>query len=482
MELKEILWGDDCAENDRNLLKYFVDAKKVERMVKASKSIIVGRKGAGKSAVRKYISDYMNNKTDKMIVIETQPNYSFLQEISEENENMLKNEVFYRFLWIQHLFELALINVGDQCAGKRASTSEDFARKKAKEYEMTAPDFVEALSNAAQAVKLTLGEKGEFGLNIENQIRKCLDVDTYTYHIKKLVEEEYQFCFIVDDLDLGWDNSKAANDLLQGLLNSITYVKNITNVSLFVCIRNDIYDMLMSKTTHSDKFRNCEQIRWDDSSLINLLVERLEFNFHDNDEDIPQDIFHTVFPEKVGNMNVEKWLIERTLLRPRELIQLVRTYTETTSVKDVEKLKKAEESYSKWKLNDLCTEYMFSYPGLIQIFIYWSKEFYRCKYHLTKDDYEKMVKKIFENVDLQEKWFVDLVEKNDIVGFMNILFKIGFLGDYIKGGQGGTQVVYSYQDDDMPKLKEVQIHPCYRKVLGTVERIRKNKKKEGGGE
>lgn len=478
MDLKDILWGDDCAENDRNLLKYFVDAKKVERMVKASKSIIVGRKGAGKSAVRKYISDYMESKADKMIVVETQPKYSFLQEISEENENMLKNEVFYRFLWIQHLFQLALIKVGDQCAGKKVSASEEYARKMAKEYEMATPDFIEALTNAAQAVKVTLGEKGDFGLNIENQIRRSLDVDTYTYHIKKLVTEEYKFCFIVDDLDLGWDNSKAANDLLQGLLNSITYIKDIINVNIFVCIRNDIYDMLMSQTTHSDKFRNCEQIRWDDLSLKKLLIERLEFNYRDNNEEIPEDIFHTVFPEKVGNTNVENWLIERTLLRPRELIQLVRIYTENTSVKDVDKLKKAEESYSKWKLNDLCTEYRFSYPGLEQIFNYWIKEFYRCKYHLPKDDYEKMVEKIFEEVDLQEKWYDDLVEKNDIVGFMNILYKIGFLGDFIKGGQGGTKVVYSYQDDDMPKLKEVQIHPCYRKVLGTVERIRKKKGEE----
>lgn len=477
MDLKDILWGDDCAENDHNLLKYFVDAKKVERMVKASKSIIVGRKGSGKSAVRKYIFDYMKKKSDKMIVVETQPNYSFMQEISEENENVLRNEIFYRFLWIQHLFQLALVKVGDRCAGKKTSASEEFARKMAKEFEMTTPDFIEALTNAAQAVKVTLGEKGNFGLNIENQIRHSLDVDTYEYHIKKLIEDEYEFCFIVDDLDLGWDNSKAANELLQGLLNSITYIKNISNVSIFVCIRNDIYDMLMSQTTHSDKFRNCEQIRWDDSSLKKLLVERLEFNYLDNGKELPQDIFHAIFPDKVGNMNTEKWLIERTLSRPRELIQLVRTYTESTSVKDADELKKAEEIYSKWKLNDLCTEYKFSYPGLEQIFTYWTKEFYRCKYHLSKEDYEKMIEKIFKNVELKENWFADLAERNDIVGFMNVLFKIGFLGDFIKGGQGGTKVVYSYQDDDTPKLKEVQIHPCYRKVLGTVERIR-NKKDE----
>lgn len=475
MDLRDIYWGDESAENDVNLLKYFIEPRKIERMVRQSKSIIVGRKGAGKSAIRKYLSDYMKNQGKKQIVIEAAPNYSFISAVKSDDEIILKNEIFYQNLWCQYLFKCAIWNVGDICQGKKVSKSEEYARKLAEQYDMTNADFIESLANALKSIKVSAGEHGEFGLDIERQIKNQLGIDTLAYHIKKLVEYGYSFTFIVDDLDLGWDNSEIANNLLLGLLSSINYMKSLVNnsVNIFVCVRNDMYDILMGGTTHSDKYRNCEYINWDDDSLIDLLTERLKFNYLENNEAISGDIFHDVFPEKVGRVYVEKWLLDRTLQRPRELIQLVRKYTESTDAKDAEKLKKAEEMYSKWKLEDLCTEHKFLYPGLLNIFEFWKKEFYRSKYHMTKEEYEPIIRKIFQKMDLQEKWFTNLVDTDDIEGFMKILYNIGFIGDFIRGGQGGNKVIYAYQEDgDSPRLKEIQIHPCFRKTLGVVERIR----------
>lgn len=302
MDLKDIYWGDESAENDTNLLNYFIEPKKIERMVNQSKSIIVGRKGAGKSAIRKYLYDYMKNRGENQIIVEAAPNYSFISGVKTDDEKILKNEVFYQNLWCQHLFRRAILFVGDLCQGKKASASEEYARSLAKQYEMSNPDFIESLANALKSVKLKAGEYGEFGLDIENQIKAQLGIDTLTYHIKKLVSQGYNFTFIVDDLDLGWDNSDIANNLLLGLLSSINYIKSLLNneVNIFVCVRNDMYDVLMSITTHSDKYRNCEYINWNNESLIDLLEERLKFNYNKYNEEIPKDIFYEVFPEKVG--------------------------------------------------------------------------------------------------------------------------------------------------------------------------------------
>lgn len=96
MDLKDIYWGDESAENDVNLLKYFIEPRKIERMVRQSKSIIVGRKGAGKSAIRKYLSDYMKNQGKKQVVIEAAPNYSFISAVKSDDEIILKNEIFIK--------------------------------------------------------------------------------------------------------------------------------------------------------------------------------------------------------------------------------------------------------------------------------------------------------------------------------------------------------------------------------------------------
>ncbi len=478
MDLRDIYWGDESAENDANLLKYFIDPQKIERMVKQSKSIIVGRKGAGKSAIRKYLSDYMKQRGDKQIVVEAKPNYSFVSTTKRDDEIILKNEIFYQNLWCQYLFKLAVLEVGDLCKDKKVSASEEYARTLAKQYDMTNLDFIESLVSALKSIKMQAGESGEFGLDIENQIKKQLDIDTLAYHIKKLTRMGYRFTFIIDDLDLGWDNSDIANNLLLGLFSSINYMKSLVdnNINIFLCVRNDMYDILMSYTTHSDKYRNCEYINWDNGSLIDLLTERLKFNYIENNLQVPEDIWSDVFPDKLGRNNVKKWMLDRTLQRPRELLQLARRYTESTAVVDSEKLKSAEEIYSKWKLDDLCTEHKFSYPGLWDIFDFWRKEFYRSKYHLTKEEYEPIIKRIFEKVNLHEKWYTDLVNAGDIEGFMKILYNIGFVGDFIRGGQGGNKAIYAYQEEgNAPRLREVQIHPCFRKTLGVVERIRKKK-------
>lgn len=55
MRICDIDWGDDSAEKDPRLLEYFVDSDALKRLQSKSKSIAIGRKGSGKSALRKKI-------------------------------------------------------------------------------------------------------------------------------------------------------------------------------------------------------------------------------------------------------------------------------------------------------------------------------------------------------------------------------------------------------------------------------------------
>lgn len=181
-----------------------------------------------------------------------------------------------------------------------------------------------------------------------------------------------------------------------------------------------------------------------------------------------------MFPRTIGPANTDNWLIEKTLSRPRELIQLARYYTEDleSEAPSDEKLKAAEPEYSGWKLNDLCAEYSNQYPGLSAIFAYWKTKFFRRKYHLRRGEVEDMILDIMSSVALDAKWFNELVDKTDTTGFLRVLYEIGFIGDFVLGGGGGSKTFYSYQEHHEPLFEEVQIHPCFRRAVNTVERIR----------
>lgn len=477
MELRKIEWGDDSAEKDTDLLSYFVDTESYGRCLRKTKSIVVGRKGSGKSALRKKLEDDFSKQEDTH-VINISPKYSSIKNIL--NEPLLSNgfgeEIFFQHSWLRQMMLDSLCKVGHAAKGKYASDSLEFARLISKELNRTSKDIVENVAEILQKIKVKAGNLGDLGLQLEKELRNVADVDSLEHHLFEIASSGANFVIMVDDLDLGWDNSGLSNNLLLGLLSASSYVQSISkNIHVIIYLREDVYSILMDKTQHSDKYRNIERIRWTTDGLMSILSRRIRYNFEKANEDIEgKDPFTLVFPSTIGTHNTENWIVERTLSRPRELIQLVRFYTEDIPGVDPDgqALKDCESTYSSWKLDDLCTEYSNQYPGLASIFSFWKTEFFRYKYHLAKDSVDEMVFRIFDESTVNEEWFNKLCRDADFNGFLNVLYEIGFIGDFVLGGEGGSRTFYSFSDRHEPRLEEIQVHPCFRKSVNTVDRIR----------
>ena len=92
-----------------------------------------------------------------------------------------------------------------------------------------------------------------------------------------------EFNIFIDDLDLGWDNTDISNCLILCLLYTISYLNNLNQgIHIFVFLRTDMYKILMSKTQHSEKYRDVAYIRWDKTNVLNLVCQRIDFNFRSN--------------------------------------------------------------------------------------------------------------------------------------------------------------------------------------------------------
>lgn len=445
-------------------------------MSRKSKTIVIGRKGSGKSALRKKLENDFSHEPDTH-VLNISPKYSSIRNILNENSlsDGFGEEIFFQHSWLRQMMLDSLCLVGHSAKGKYASESLDFARGISRDLNRTSKDLVENISEILGRIKAKVGNLGELGLHLEKELRNVADVDSLEHHLKEITDSNARLVIMVDDLDLGWDNSQISNNLLLGLLSASSYLKSLShNIHVFIFLREDVYSILMEKTQHSDKYRNVERIRWTKQGLISLLSERVRHNYRKHGENFTDHPFEQVFPLTIGTHNTDNWLVERTLSRPRELIQLARFYTEDVEGEEPQDtiLKACEAAYSSWKLDDLCTEYSNQYPGLSDIFTFWKTNFFRYKYHLARNDVEEMVFKIFDEVTVNEAWFNELSEKVDFQGFLEILYEIGFLGDFVLGGEGGSKTFYSFSDRHTPRFEEVQVHPCFRKAVNTVDRIR----------
>lgn len=85
-------------------------------------------------------------------------------------------------------------------------------------------------------------------------------------------------------------------------MSAVNYLSSL-NRNIFVCVflREDVYSILITKTQHSDKYRNVERLRWEKSDLMSILGERINFNREKlglAKLDVP---LYSVFPQTVRN-------------------------------------------------------------------------------------------------------------------------------------------------------------------------------------
>jgi len=217
MKLSQINWGDDSAEKDPNILKYFVESAAFARLRNRQKNILVGRKGSGKSAGRKKLEETFQVESNTH-VINLSPKFNSIRNIL--NDQTIKSgfgeEIFFQHTWLRQILLDCLCRVGHAAKGKYAGVSAEFARHISVELNRTSKDIVENIADILSRIRAKAGNLGEFGLALEKELRSIAELDALEHHFVELSRSGARFVVLIDDLDLGWNNSDIANNLLLG--------------------------------------------------------------------------------------------------------------------------------------------------------------------------------------------------------------------------------------------------------------------------
>ncbi|SEM84893.1 hypothetical protein SAMN04489760_1691 [Syntrophus gentianae] len=113
MKLCEIQWGDDSAEKDPYLFEYFVASDTFRRLKQKTKGIVVGRKGSGKSALRKKLEQEFASDEDTFVVSIT-PKYNSIKTVLNDQDivNSFGKEIFFQHTWLRQILLDSLCRVG----------------------------------------------------------------------------------------------------------------------------------------------------------------------------------------------------------------------------------------------------------------------------------------------------------------------------------------------------------------------------------
>jgi hypothetical protein len=350
--------GKLSAERDDNLSEYFYDVGVLQNVIKSPTSFLVlGRKGAGKTAVFKYLSENKEDFIDKNDILiplsfedynwnihallkdkdkaesmAYKQSWKFVMLIEcvkaykkwfQDNDKKLPKELEKANKLIENLFDSPIPSIGKIVSRKILSLSKLSLPKAGLDLEDGNFDSIDV---GGGEVSFTEVEKEKtLQTHLSENIANIIDfLENSLEEIKDNCPTIF-ICF--DKVDEAWDASSfsASKPVITGLIASsdaLTVSKN-HNIRPIVFLREDIFDVL--DLNDSNKLReDCgELLHWNAKSLHNLLIIRINHFASKNNIDQIQSLDDLFDREKMRQGTKPfKYLLKRTMMRPRDLISI----------------------------------------------------------------------------------------------------------------------------------------------------------------
>lgn len=492
IDLRKISFGAPAAERDIavGLQDYFVESEAYNRIASRSKTIVLGNRGTGKSAIFKVLAE--RSKSAGSLVIELNPehySYEMLTSIlrSEREGSWAKHGAFsssWRYLiLIRVMQELT-------ASGPRVKTG-----SAAKIYNYLRDNFKGAADSpiallVAYLKRIEGFKIGTYEAAIKTRelasLYKLQELEPLIPCVQELLEKR-PVVVLVDELDKGWDSSEDAKAFVSGLFQAAISLNELSK-KLTVCIslRQELYDSIPALYDDTQKYRDLvETIRWDEPSLLAVVAKRIRHSVPDLARASDAECWASVFAETLTYRKNKSfnYLVDRTLYRPRELIQFCTDAVEearsSNSVPiDYSIVSHVELAYSSAREKDISSEYRFQFPGLESIF-----EVFRGRvYTMERNELEDICLQMCTGelkTDIAAKWVLD--QEPDYL--IDVLWRVGFLRAYAVGGlkalrRSGSSYVGPHQVStlNLRTITRFQIHPMFRAALGM-----KSPKRDAGG-
>lgn len=323
-------FGDVAAEDDA-VLDYFLATNAVQRVEKGDAFLVLGRKGTGKTAIVRYLTEGKGGHLTKALNLRQYPWNVHASRIDHGASDIEAYVSSWRYLIA---VELATLVVADE-KGAAAKTAKPLTQFLTDNYGDTSPDLSDILRpNALRLEKFSLepavmGNKlgsvtlnrpandHQFGLELNALSNSIFEAIEATAKEVKLGPLGLHF----DELDQGLsDFTSERSKMLIGLILAARDIKRVSQrqygeVRPVVYLRTDLWDDLQ----FSDKNKISEtltfHLEWTAESLLDLIEARLRARLSS------KATWQEINDGALMRGSQAKWnhILARTFLRPRDV-------------------------------------------------------------------------------------------------------------------------------------------------------------------
>lgn len=288
---------------------------------------------------------------------------------------------------------------------------------------------------------------------------------------RSLTEIGKKCIMLFDGLDEGWSPCAESTAIIGGLAATASdFIDSHTNINIILFIRDNIfrtlsyYDPDFSRHIEGNTLR----LNWDEPSLFHLVANRIKVSFGLFDIEKDVKIWNRVAHKNLTGMLGFKKCLQYTLFRPRDLLVLLNT-SFTIALRNGrneiidEDLDSSSKEISRNRLNDLIKEYETVFPGL-ELFIQIFKNG-NAKYRF--DDAISLLDTEINSTNFDDEKQSDFAILESGTEAFFALYSIGFLG---LQDQQTNKLIFCHDGspanlDVVQKDQIICVHPCYWKAI-----------------
>ncbi len=467
LELRNLTVGEYVAEHeDQSLDDYFYETSAYAQALDAQVSIMVGRRGTGKSANLIAMHAALSRSMENHVCVIKPVGYEIdgLIRLSKEDWHSAERGHLLESLWKYLIYSELSRSVVEELDARPAQVQLSDAEQRLKEYVEANADVL--LAPFSQRVDRAVGSLEGVVLLGDRELQRSKISEVFhatrLSRLRVLLGEaltaKSKVAILIDNLDDPWrpgDDSTVLADFLLGLLREIQSLaedfghndsrrKEIRS-SITVFIRSDIFVYLQPLAREQDKWP-LRKIEWNDSETLLRVIEQRLLHLAPV-KATADDVWTKVMPEEVVGVSAKEFITSNTLKRPRDVIFLVkralaRAVDRGHSRITAEDCLDARNDYSRWVFDSIVLEDDLT-RGLLQNVLF---EFAGATHFVTEDDVRARI--LRAGADEQSLEF-----------YLNLLCDVNFLGIRTTTG-------YRFVSDEAERRSTLEIARHLRVELG----------------
>lgn len=327
-----------------------------------------------------------------------------------------------------------------------------------------------------------------------NQLRdlqKVIDVISVDRTNKKII-----FFILIDELDTHWAEEKIRFRMIRSLIDTLSKFQQIEDLKICIAIRDDVLERTLYETKNISFQREkiddyILQLKWNKVELKSLVEKRIQHLYQKqySKENVK---FSDIFCNKVSNIDTFEYLIERTFMRPRDIIVFINECLDKASHKtsiEANDIKNAEKEYSRKRLDSVLQEWSSMYSELREIvyFISYKKQKSLILKSLLED--KKLLEELVTNLNVTEKGNSSKINQSALTYYNSAMsdfdslkfcmdicaytYETGIIGIKLSAQ---TPVQYSYLNGNIINPNQINedakiyIHPMFYSALAINEK------------